>query len=101
MYQLIKRIVRDPDDHTHISLVYANRTQDEILLKNELDYLALTHPDQLRIYYVLDNPPSNNGGGVSSDYWSQGKGRLTSSMIKSNLPAPSPDTFVFVCGPDG
>lgn len=36
MYQVLKAILTDPDDHTECSLVYANQTEEDILLRDEV-----------------------------------------------------------------
>lgn len=72
MYQLIKHILRDPDDCTQISLVYANKTQQEILLRRELDILVSQHPDRLKVFYTLDS--------VEEKGWTGGRGFIDKSM---------------------
>ncbi|KAJ3078214.1 hypothetical protein HK102_004644 [Quaeritorhiza haematococci] len=95
MYQLIKHILRNPDDPTRLTLVYANRTEDEIILRNELELLARTHPDRLRIHYTLDKPPSPD--------WKDGRsGVITKELLKETLPSPEGmGNLVLVCGPEG
>lgn len=81
MLQVIRAILEDPSDKTKISLIFANVNLEDILLKEVFDRLALDHPDQLTVYYVLNNPPSNWAGGV---------GFVSKEMIKKYCPAPSP-----------
>ena len=40
MYQVTKALMTDPQEFTTISLVYANLTEDDILIKKELDELS-------------------------------------------------------------
>jgi nitrate reductase (NAD(P)H) len=42
-YQVIKAVLKDPEDTTQLSLLYANQTEDDILLREELDELAAKH----------------------------------------------------------
>jgi len=72
-----------------ISLLYANKTIDDIILKNEFDDLAASHANFKR-YYVLDKAPEN---------WDMGNGFINESMIRSNLSPPDPRNVIFVCGP--
>lgn len=37
MYQLIRAICEDDSDNTQISLIYANNTEEDILLREELE----------------------------------------------------------------
>ncbi|CAG8577109.1 1352_t:CDS:2 [Ambispora leptoticha] len=111
MYQIIKHILNTPSDKTKISLIYANQSIDEILLRKELDILSKKHPDQFKVYYTIDNAPSSSS-------WNQGIGYITSEMIKQNMPPPSSSSLsniddknsnkdddnsilILVCGPDG
>lgn len=92
MYQLIRAICEDPTDLTEVSLIYANRTEDDILLRHELEAFATAYPQNLKIWYMLDTPPEN---------WSFGKGYVTAEIMKERLPAAAPDCKVMLCGPPG
>ena len=56
MLQLIRHITRDPDDNTEMSLLFANQSENDILLKNELEEVAKTHPAQFKLWYTVDRP---------------------------------------------
>ncbi|EFA75848.1 NADH-cytochrome b5 reductase [Heterostelium album PN500] len=90
MYQVIKAILRNPADKTNISLVFGNIAEEDILLRKELDELAAAHPEQFKLFYVLNTPPKG---------WSQGSGFITQEIIQTHLPAPADDTKVVLCGP--
>lgn len=92
MYQLIRAICEDETDTTEISLIYANRTEEDILLREELERFARRYPKNLKIWYMLDQPPQK---------WHYGKGYVTPQVMADKLPAPSPDTKVMLCGPPG
>ncbi|RUS28630.1 hypothetical protein BC938DRAFT_481650 [Jimgerdemannia flammicorona] len=93
MLQLIRKIFSDPTDTTKVSLIFANVTEDDILLRSELDKLAEQHPKQFSVYYTLDKPPKG---------WKGGKGFVDDKMAKDKLPGPQEDgVIVFVCGPPG
>ncbi|KDE80174.1 NADH-cytochrome b-5 reductase [Aspergillus oryzae 100-8] len=57
MYQLIRQIFKNPDDKTKVTLVYGNVTEDDILLKKELQDLENTYPQRFKAFYLLDKPP--------------------------------------------
>lgn len=92
MYQLIRAICEDPTDLTEVSLIYANRTEDDILLRRELEAFAAAYPQNFKIWYMLDTPPDN---------WSFGRGFVTAEIMKERLPAAAPDCKVMLCGPPG
>lgn len=77
MLQIIKAILRNPDDNTQVDLIFANVNPEDILLKEDLDELSTTN-DNFRVHYVLNNPP--NG-------WTGGIGFVTADMIKVYPPA--------------
>jgi cytochrome-b5 reductase len=91
MFQIIRRICEDPRDDTKTTLLYANKTEGDILLKEELDKFADKY-DQFKVHYVLSNPPEG---------WQGGKGRVNKELIEEHLPKPAGmDSKVLVCGPD-
>ncbi|KAH9896241.1 cytochrome B5 [Xylariomycetidae sp. FL2044] len=92
MYQLIRAVCEDDRDTTEISLVYANRTEDDILLRDELDTFARRYPKNFKVYYMLDNPPAG---------WTQGSGFVTKDVMAERFPAPDPSAKVMICGPPG
>jgi cytochrome-b5 reductase len=63
MLQVIDKIFDNPQDNTVVSLVFGNISEEDILLKDKLDYLAKKFPDRLHVYYTLDKPNANWTGG--------------------------------------
>lgn len=93
MFQMIRRICEDPRDDTKVTLLYANKTEEDILLRDELESLARDHSDQLSVYHTLSGPPQD---------WKQGEGRITKQLIEDRLPKPAgDDSKILLCGPDG
>ncbi len=72
-----------------ISLLFANKSVDDIILKDEFDRYADQY-DNFKRYYVVDKGP---------DGWDMGEGRIDSQLMKDRLFEPSEDTVIFVCGP--
>lgn len=52
--QVIKAVLRDPEDKTKMSLVFGNLTEDDILLYDELRELAARNPDRFRVFFVVN-----------------------------------------------
>jgi len=90
MYQLIKAILRDPKDQTELSLIFANVTEEDILLRGELEKTAADYKKQFRVYFTLDKPTTG---------WTQGAGFISPDMIQKNLPPPATDAIILLCGP--
>ncbi|KAF5667095.1 NADH cytb-reductase [Fusarium heterosporum] len=92
MFQVIRAICEHDRDTTEVSLLYANRTEQDILLREELDTFARRYPKNFKVYYLLDQPPAD---------WKFGSGYVTKDLMKERLPAPTMDSKVFLCGPPG
>ena len=54
--QIIKTALLDPDDNTSLSLLFANQTEEDIFLREELEALRDAHPEQFKIWYTVDRP---------------------------------------------
>ncbi|MBA0647196.1 hypothetical protein Goklo_015102, partial [Gossypium klotzschianum] len=103
MLQVIDAIVKNPNDNTQVyiswfglsiqqvSLLYANVSPDDMLLKQKLDILEAGHPN-LKVFYTVDNPTKK---------WKGGTRYTSKDMVTKGLPGPSDDTLIFVCGPPG
>lgn len=91
MYQVACALLKDPRDRTRLSLVYGSLTEDDILLRQELDALAAKHPDRFSVHHVLNTPPGKD--------WSGGSGFITKEVIAARLPAPGGGVAVLRCGP--
>ena len=73
-------------------MFYGNLTEEDILIKKELDDIAEKHKDQVSITYFVDKALAN---------WKGETGHIDKEFLQSNLPGPSKDSKVFVCGPPG
>ena len=81
-------------DGIPIVLLYSNKTKDDILLKDELDSLVRSNPDNLKLYHTLTREELKDGD------FTYLHGRITEDMIsKCGFPEPSPDTLIGYCGP--
>ncbi len=90
MYQVIRAICEDRRDRTEVSLIYANRTEQDILLKDELDTFARKYPRSLKVFYVIDEAPPS---------WQGGRGFVSKETLQERLEPSGPDGKVFLCGP--
>lgn len=90
MLQLIRHIVKDPQDTTQLCLLFANQSEKDILVRKELEEVAEKHPDQFKLWYTLD---------TISEGWKYSKGFVNDKMIQDHLFPPGPDTLIVMCGP--
>lgn len=89
--QILNEVVTVPEDLTKVSLLYANETENDILLKEELDEMAEKYP-HLQIHYVVHYP---------TDTWTGDVGYITKDQMNRYLPEYSEDNRLLICGPDG
>lgn len=85
MLQLIRAVFRDEDDKTELSLLFANQSEDDILLRNELEEVRAEHPDRFKLWYTVDR---------AKDDWEYSTGFINSEMIEKALFPPGPDNLV-------
>ncbi|KAB5513293.1 hypothetical protein GE09DRAFT_1267342 [Coniochaeta sp. 2T2.1] len=89
-YALIARIVLTKGDKTQVRVIDANKSEQDILLRDELARLERDSKGQLQLTHVLSHP---------SGEWTGHKGHLDAHLMKEVLFAPARDTVAFLCGP--
>ena len=90
MLQIVRAVLKNPDDKTRITLLYANITQKDILLREDLEDLANRYPEKFKLVLVVEKP---------SDTWTGGVGFITEAMIREHCPPPANDIKILICGP--
>ena len=91
MYQLILEMLSNPRDKTEIRLVYGSRTEEDIILRDELDALAAAYPN-FKVVHTLSRPGAS---------WKGHTGHINKALLASVLPPPQEGarTKVLVSGP--
>ncbi|OJJ44442.1 hypothetical protein ASPZODRAFT_793977 [Penicilliopsis zonata CBS 506.65] len=89
-YQVLAHMLLTPDDETKIRLVDANKAEEDILMRDEMDQLQATYPDKFQVVHVLSRP---------SKTWQGERGRIDKERLQKYSFAPGDDSAVFVCGP--
>lgn len=90
MLQVVNHILRNPNDRTKVHLLFANVTEEDIILRDEIDALVHLYPEQLKVTYCLDKP---------SEKWDGCSGYITKDMIQKYMPVPDENNLICVCGP--
>lgn len=107
MWQIIHAVLSNPDDLTKLSLLFANVNEEDILMKKDLDDLAIKHPNRFQVNYILNNvfiffhnfdssmthslqPPSD---------WKGLTGFVNKEMIGKYLPKYTIENKILLCGP--
>ncbi|KAJ6172129.1 hypothetical protein N7470_001196 [Penicillium chermesinum] len=91
IYQLIQGILNNPNDKTKINLVFGVNTEQDLLLRDELEQFHARFPDRFNYLYTVSRPVENNS--------SLRKGYVTAELLKEVVKSTGEDTKVFVCGP--
>jgi 3-ketosteroid 9alpha-monooxygenase subunit B len=75
------------------TLIYGNKTWDDIIFRTQLEELAAAHPDRLTVVHALSRE-------TSPRYWGPDcrPGRVAEALIREAIPDPTA-VEVFACGP--
>lgn len=94
MYQILQHALSDPSNKTRFTLIFANLTPADILLKSEFDALRAAHPDTFSVVYTVDNP---------GDKWDGPTGYVNKTLLQQHIPPASlaDKVKILVCGPPG
>ncbi|GAX25147.1 cytochrome-b5 reductase [Fistulifera solaris] len=95
MLQLLHAIFADPDPSLKVKLIYANQTEDDILVRQELEHLQQQYPQHFSLWYTLDRPPTQG--------WKYSTGFISPEMVQQHLvfaeDTNKTQTQFFLCGP--
>ncbi|KAG6871777.1 hypothetical protein C0995_000227 [Termitomyces sp. Mi166 len=94
LYQVLTHALSDKSNKTKFKLLFSNVTEQDILLREDLDALQKKYPNNLDVVYLVDKPGLN---------WTGPSGFINMDIIKKHVaPASLGDKVkVFVCGPPG
>ncbi|RDB30807.1 Nitrate reductase [NADPH] [Hypsizygus marmoreus] len=93
MLQVLRGILSDGEDtQTAIWLLYANRTENDILCRDDLENMLKTAGGRYQVQYTLSAPPAE---------WKYSQGRINTEMLRRHLPPFREDSLALVCGPGG
>uniref|UniRef100_V5EXA5 Nitrate reductase [NADPH] n=2 Tax=Kalmanozyma brasiliensis (strain GHG001) TaxID=1365824 RepID=V5EXA5_KALBG len=87
------------EDPIQIWVVYGNRSEQDILIREELEKLRVALKGNLHVWHVLSKS--------ADEAWSMGRGHISTDVMKEHLPPPPArtegeeleDTLALVCGP--
>jgi cytochrome-b5 reductase len=93
-YQLLDHALSDPSNRTKFTLLYANVSPSDIILRKELDALQKKHPKTFEIVYVVDK---------AADGWSGPTGYINKDLIQKHVASKDlgDKIKIFICGPPG
>lgn len=79
------------DTTTRLWLILANKTEQDILCREEIDRLVQSHAGRFHVHYTLSSSSPVN--------WLYGEGRITEAMLRERLPPPGEGRLILACGP--
>lgn len=88
--QVVRHVIKQADDSTELWVVFANRSERDILLRDELDEYADRYPQRIHVWYTVNE---------SEPGWQYSNGHVDEKMLREHLPPPADDTFTLLCGP--
>ncbi len=88
-YQILQA-ANENTDTPSFTLLFGNKTTQDILLKNELDSIQQAKKFELNLNYLIDKQEPG---------WTGLTGYISKEMIKGKFPAPATDTLLLICGP--
>ncbi|EEB90820.1 hypothetical protein MPER_10927, partial [Moniliophthora perniciosa FA553] len=97
IFQILTYIMNresETDSDIRLWVLYANRTEDDILCREQLESFLALAPKRFKLYYTLSTI-----SGIPRN-WRYGKGKVDEVMLRKHLPPPSQNGVILACGPD-
>jgi len=89
--QIAAEILRHPEDNTQISLIFACREENDLLMRSTLDQWATVFPDKFKVHYILsDRWPTD---------WKYSTGFVNRELFQKELYPAGDDVRNLMCGP--
>lgn len=82
MVPILRAMLRESGDTPKCSLVYSNLTDQDIIMKSELNSMATKNRKRFKLWYTVDKPTSSS--------WKYGNGQITDVTIADWMPKPEP-----------
>lgn len=89
--QIASEILRHPEDQTRISLIFACRIEEDLLMRSTLDEWAEKFPDKFKVHYILSDAwPAD---------WKYSTGFVDKQLFEEHLYEPGSEVYNLMCGP--
>lgn len=90
--QALHAVLGTEGDDTKVTLLFGNKTQQDILAKPILDEWAAAFPERLEVVHVLSNEPEGSD-------WDGPRGFISKDLMDAHIAKPADDVVLFICGP--
>ena len=103
IYQALWKLLGTEGDDRKVTLLFSNKTEKDILLKDELDAYARKFPNRFKLVNIVGDTAdaAAPAGWTSTDHMTAETGWIDEAKVKAYAFPPSEDTLVFVCGVPG
>jgi cytochrome-b5 reductase len=104
MLSIMRMILQDPTDTTQVYLVYANKSEEDIIIQGKLEQFQESHPN-FKVQFVLEELPcrartSTRDQAKRETFPNYGTGHISPIIMKRHLPEASLDSLLLICGPE-
>ncbi|KAG1745286.1 hypothetical protein EDB19DRAFT_1693694 [Suillus lakei] len=90
--QVLRAILQNAESQTRVWVVSANKTEQDILCREELDILFTSHGrERFKLHYTLS---------VAPEEWPYSVGRINDVLLSEHMPQHSEHGLILACGPD-
>jgi NAD(P)H-flavin reductase len=89
--QIAAEVLRNSGDNTQMSLIFACREENDLLMRSTLDEWASTFPHKFKVHYILSDAWSKD--------WKYSTGFVDRALFEEILYPPSDDCYTLMCGP--
>ena len=89
--QIAAEILRHPEDSTQMSLIFACREENDLLMRSTLDEWAAKFPTKFKVHYILSDAWSKD--------WKYSTGFVDKPLFEEHLYPPADDVYNLMCGP--
>jgi len=89
--QIAAEILRNSDDNTQISIIFACRVEGDLLMRSTLDEWAVTFPHKFKIHYILSDEWSKD--------WKYSTGFVNKQLFEEQFHPAADDCYTLMCGP--
>ncbi|KAL2220984.1 nitrate reductase NiaD [Thermoascus aurantiacus ATCC 26904] len=90
IFQVLRAVMQDPQDQTSCVVLDGNKTEEDILCKEDLDAFAAANGHKCTIVHTLSR---------ASNSWTGRRGRISEELL-SEYASPCEGGMVLVCGPE-
>jgi len=90
MIPIIRSILGGENDSTNIHLLFANKREEDIILRDKLENRHEEFSHQYKYFYTISE---------SNDNWTGYTGHINTKMLNETMPQNTDDTLILLCGP--